>query len=505
MRNLKSSICGFIIVLIILVAAPILSNNDEDSVPKVKEVISLKQETKADKMTTWKQQLDHFIQNEPLLHGALIGISIRSATTGEKLYDYMGDIRLRPASNMKLLTAASALSVLGEDYSFTTEILTDGSQKGRKLNGNLYLKGKGDPTLLPSNFAAFADKLQENGIEIIDGDIIGDDTWYDDVRLSPDLIWSDEHYYYGAQISALTVSPNQDYDAGTVIVEVSPSSTVGGKPSFTITPKTDYIEINNKAKTVAAGDEDITIERQHGTNVITIEGTIPVESGNIREWMAVWEPTGYALDLFKQALEKSHISWTGELKTGQAPDKVEVLITQQSMPLAELLVPFMKLSNNTHAEVLLKEMGKVVHGEGSWEKGLKVMETELHKLGVNTDTLLMRDGSGISHIDLIPPNEISRLLYNVQEKDWFSSYLEALPVGGNEDRMIGGTLRYRMEDIKGKVQAKTGTIYGVSTLSGYVETNSGEKLIFSIMLNNLLDEENGPEIEDKIVNIIAGE
>lgn len=447
------------------------------------------------------EKLDKYIKNEPKLDGAIAGISVRSASNGEKVYDHMADVRMRPASNMKMLTAAAALSVLGEDYTFSTEVLTSGSVKGNTLKGDLFLKGKGDPTLLPSDFDTFAKKISKSGIEVIEGNVVGDDTWYDDVRLSPDLIWSDEDWYYGAQISALTASPDKDYDAGTVIVEVTPGD-IGKKPNVTVFPETPYVQVKNTAVTSAAGtEEDLTLKRVHGGNTLTMEGEIPADLAQVKEWMAVWEPTGYAMDLFKQSLKDQGITWIGKVKTGVAPDQAEVLFSNKSIPLSELLVPFMKLSNNTIAEGLVKEMGKVVHDEGSWEKGIEVVEAELKKRGVNTDTILIRDGSGISHVNLIPPNELSKLLYNVQRMEWFDSYLTSLPTTGNEERMVGGTLRYRMEEMD--VQAKTGTIYGVSTLSGYVEMDSGDRFIFSIMLNNLIDEENGLAIEDKIIKIIA--
>ncbi|WP_430786456.1 D-alanyl-D-alanine carboxypeptidase/D-alanyl-D-alanine endopeptidase [Virgibacillus flavescens] len=459
--------------------------------------------TKTDKL---QEQLDKYIKNEPHLNGATIGVSVRSAATGELIYEHNGEKRMHPASNMKLLTGAAALSSLGRDHTFTTEILAGGQIINHSLQGDLYIKGMGDPTLVTTNFKDFAKKVSAKGIKQISGDIIADDTWYDDVRVSPDLIWTDEQYYYGAQISALTASPNSDYDAGSVQIDVSPGKSVGVKPIVSETPRTDYVNVINNAETVAAGEEeDIEVGRKHGSNIITIEGTIPIDSWTVKEWMAVWEPTGYALDLFKQALASQGITWTGELKVGKAPESATVLVKHESMPLAKLMLPFMKLSNNVHAEVLVKEMGKVVKGEGSWEKGLEVIDEEMLKLGLDIETIKLRDGSGISGVSLIPPNQISKLLYEVQKRDWYSTFNHSLPVAAAEDRMVGGTLRNRMKEISNyaTIQAKTGTINSVSSLSGYINTRESETIIFSILNNNLLDEDDGKEIEDKIVEILA--
>ncbi|GAB3064412.1 D-alanyl-D-alanine carboxypeptidase/D-alanyl-D-alanine endopeptidase [Virgibacillus ainsalahensis] len=451
-----------------------------------------------------KAQLDQYIKTEEKLRGELIGISIRSALTGEKRYDHMGNTRFSPASNLKLLTAAAAISVLGEDYTFSTEIRTNGEVKGNKLEGNLYLKGKGDPTLMPEDLEKFANEIQSKGIISIEGDILADDTWYDNVRLSADLNWNDEQYHYGAQVSALTVSPDENYDAGSVIVEVIPGNTIGARPIVHLSPGTDYIQIINEAVTVSANKEaELLVERKHAENTVIVKGTISLKGEIEKERMSVWNPTTYALHLFKQALLKHGITWSGTVRAGGISEQTNMLLNKYSIPLARLLVPFMKQSNNGHGEALVKEMGKVIYGKGSWEKGIEVMKAELSKFKIDMDSISIRDGSGISHFNLIPPNEISMLLYEVQQKEWFSTYLHSLPIAGNGDWMVGGTLRERMHGLL--VQAKTGTIHGVSTLAGYTETKKGERLIFSIMINHLLDEDEGKVIEDELMKIIIDE
>lgn len=452
------------------------------------------------------EQLNQALQNEAVLNGAVIGLSVRSASSGQLIYQHLGDVRLRPASNLKLFTAAAALEVLGENHTSKTEILTDGKIKGKTVKGNLYLRGNGDPTLLKTDLNEMTDALRQLRIRKIDGDLIGDDSWYDDVRYSIDLPWSDETAYYGAQISALTASPNKDYDQGTVIVEVVPAEKPGRKTRVKITPNTKFVKIINRALTVPAdGKKSIKIERSHATNTIMIEGNIPVKAKKTKERVAVWDPSKYALTLFKQSLQAHGIKVKGKLKIRKAPETARLIEFHRSTPLSERLMPFMKLSNNGHGEMLIKEMGKIKKGEGSWDKGLSVLKTELSKLGINTNTLVLRDGSGISHVNLIPANQITQLLYQVQRKEWFPSYLNSLPLAGVKDKMVGGSLRNRLQNIQGKVRAKTGTLSTVSSLSGYIETKSKQRLIFSILLNNLLDESEGKKFEDKIVTILANQ
>ncbi|WP_051359318.1 D-alanyl-D-alanine carboxypeptidase/D-alanyl-D-alanine endopeptidase [Paucisalibacillus globulus] len=453
------------------------------------------------------EKFHEFMKNEVRLQGALAGISIRSRDTGKLYYDHMGDIRLHPASNMKIFTCAVGLAELGENYTFSTELWMDGNIEDNRLVGNLYIKGKGDPTLLQQDFEQLVQVMKEKEIHEIQGNIIGDDTWYDDVRLSQDLNWNDEHYYYGAQVSALTVSPNEDYDTGTVMLTICPGSNAGDKPEIILTPWNRYIKIINKVVTVepehVEEEAELTVTRQHGNNNVIIEGTIPIYAASIKEWIAVWEPTNYALELFLNALKKNGVGFTGEVSRGVKPKQANLLYVRNSITLADLCIPFMKLSNNGHGEIIVKELGKVVKGEGSWDKGLVVMEKTLEELGVDTRQLVIRDGSGISHVTLIPPNEISKFLFRIQKEPWFKIFYRALPIAGEEDRMKGGTLNERMDGLK--VNAKTGTIMGVSTLSGYLTTKEGEELIFSIMLNNLLDEEDGPDIIDRLVDYIATE
>ena len=372
------------------------------------------------------------------------------------------------------------------------------------VTGNLYLKGKGDPTLQMEDFVQLSKQLKSLGINRIEGNLIGDETWFDTQYLSEDIIWSDEHEYYGAQVSALTASPNKDYDAGTVLIEVSPGTEVGSQSIVSITPETDTVSMINNATTVHSKSKtDLEFNRAHGTNTISVNGSISISEEPQKNWVAVWHPAKYALNIFKNSLQKQGIELCGQEKLAKVPDHAERLLVKNSIPLSELLIPFMKLSNNGHAEVLVKEMGKVIHNNGSFDAGLEVIRSFLYKEGLNPDDLCLRDGSGISQVSLVQPNQLTLLLYRIQAKSWFKTYITSLPIAGVPERLIGGTLRNRMENTPAEkvVLAKTGTLIGVSSLSGYVQTD--QPLIFSMILNHFLDDEEMEKIEDQIAIVLA--
>ncbi|MDT0377425.1 D-alanyl-D-alanine carboxypeptidase/D-alanyl-D-alanine-endopeptidase [Streptomyces sp. DSM 42041] len=449
--------------------------------------------------------IDRILADERLDGGAA-SVVVQDAESGDVLYAHESGDRLMPASNTKLATSVAATALLGTDHRFRTDVLADGRQRGRVLRGDLYLRGTGDPTILAEDYDKLAEEVADSGIKHVFGDLVADDTRFDDRRLGRSWAADDESAYYSSQISPLTVAPDTDYDAGTVYVEAAPGDEPGDEPKVTVTPPNDYVTVDVRGTTVAEGETDtLSIDREHGNNTLVIEGDIPVGANPTRSWTAVWEPTGLAAAVFADALADHGVRVHGDTRFGRAaPDDADVLAAHDSMKLEDLLVPFMKLSNNNHAEVLTKAVGHEVAGEGTWDAGLSAIEDYLAKEGVDTSTLRQVDGSGLSRMNNIPSAEFAQLLVSVRDAPWFDAWYASLPVACESDRMVGGTLRSRMCDTPaaGNVHAKTGSLTGASGLSGYVTDADGRELVFSILLNNYLAS-SVKSIEDAIAVTLA--
>ncbi len=425
---------------------------------------------------------------DPRFDGSMVSVAVRDAKTGEALYERYVDQRLNPASNMKLFTSAAAMDALGRDYRFTTDLLAEASPRGGKLRSDLYLRGGGDPTLLADDYRELAKQLAAAGVTRIDGDLVADDSFFDDVPLGRAWSWDDESYYYAAVTSALTVAPDTDYDSGNVIVRTAPGA-VGSEPTVTLQPGTDAVRIVNQATTGAPGTGNrLSVEREHASDRVLVTGTIAADASSDTEWVAVPDPTAYAADVLGRALAAEGIRVAGTVHEGTTPDSARVLATHESMSVEQLLTPFMKLSNNMHAEALVKTMGAEATGSGSWDAGLDVVRDYAKSLGVDTSTLRISDGSGLSRFDLLSADHIADFLVAVRAEPWYDGWYAALPIAGNPDRFTGGTLRARMRNTAAanNLHGKTGSLTSVTALSGYVTNADGRELVFSMISNNYL-------------------
>lgn len=428
------------------------------------------------------------ILDDPALEGATSGVVVLDPDTDESLYSREADTQLLPASNMKMFSGAAALDVLGAEHTFGTEVVAEAGPGHLRAVDSLYLVGTGDPTLTAEDIDSLAAEVADSGVRVVT-DVYADDTWFDDERLVDDWWPEDEPFAYSAQISALTVAHGDRFDTGVTEVVVDPTSE--GEPVVVDPGAAEgYVELDNQAVTGAPGSDDtLVIDRPTGTNTIEVSGSLPAGADPVEALRTVDEPAGLAGHLFAQALEEHGVKVRGEAQLGGVPDEwqgVEVLADHTSPELAEVMVPFMKFSNNAHAEILVKSIGQEVAGEGSWEAGLTGVEEALARLGVDTADLVLNDGSGLSRGNWVTAGTVADLLVRTSDTAWAEEFRVSLPVAGDPDPFVGGTLTGRMADTaaEGVVQAKTGTMTGVSALSGYVPAPDGGELVFSIVNND---------------------
>ncbi|MEV3922724.1 D-alanyl-D-alanine carboxypeptidase/D-alanyl-D-alanine endopeptidase [Actinomadura coerulea] len=439
------------------------------------------------------------------LKGATVGAVVRDARTGAVRYSRGATAQVMPASNMKLYTSGAALSLLGTGYRFRTGVYAR-TVSGSAVKGDLYLKGTGDPTTRAADYDRLAAQVAARGVRRVEGGLVADDTWFDAVRTPSHWDPTDLQYYYAAQTSALTVAPDDDFDAGSVEVSVRPGAAEGAPVEAGLAPATRTVKIENKAVTGAPGSPStLSVNRAGGSDTIVVSGSHPAGAAAYTTLRTVENPSLYAADVFRSALRAHGVEVEGATERGRTPKGAAALAARSSMPLSQLMVPFLKLSNNMIAETLVKAIGRKKAGEGSWTAGLPVIERYARGQGVPTARLAMADGSGLSRENRTTAQDVSTILKKAQSAPWFSTWYRALPVAGDPDRLEGGTLRSRMRNTPaaGNVHAKTGTLTGASSLSGYVTDPSGRRLVFSVVLNGY--QGGAPkDIEDRVAIRLAG-
>jgi serine-type D-Ala-D-Ala carboxypeptidase/endopeptidase (penicillin-binding protein 4) len=458
---------------------------------------------------------------EPGIARGFWGIQVVSLTTGETLYSLNADKLFIPASNTKLFTTAAALALIGPGYKFHTTVETTGTldQHGR-LSGNLLLVGRGDPNLsgrvLPYNLHTersdlpvkvledLADDVVKKGIKYIDGDVIADDSFfaferYGEGWTQDDLVWAD-----GAPVSALTINDN------VLFVNIQPADRAGERAFVNITPFADYYQIDNRIITTPAGTgRKIFINREPGSMVLTLWGNMPVGDAGANEALAVEDPAGFAAELFRSMLEKRGIAVYGHTGTHhtelaslstlsvtalasahgggdtqqqpRAPKQPGVLAIHESRPLSEDIRVINKVSQNLHAEILLRLLGREKGNAGTIEGGLEVLRGFLIAAGISSEEYVFYDGSGLSRQNLVTPHAVATLLQYAARQPWGQVYMDTLPVAGLDGSLAD---RFHETPAQGVVMAKTGSLDHVKTLSGYATTTSGDRVAFAIFANN---------------------
>jgi D-alanyl-D-alanine carboxypeptidase/D-alanyl-D-alanine-endopeptidase (penicillin-binding protein 4) len=464
----------------------------------------------------------------PELAPAILGIKVVSLDTGRVLFEENAGKLLVPASNMKLYTVAAAFDRLGADYRFATSVYAQElPDKKGKLRGDLVLYGRGDPTFSTrfnggDYFKAIdelAARVVAGGVRQVEGDIVGDESYFTGPPRSPGWEWDDLQWYYGADVSALTVNNNaldlsvkpgaRAGDAG--VVTTGPASpiirVVIPRDKEAVADAPHFLTFINRVSTAPRGTKrDISVHRPLGQNFIEVAGQIAEGDPGYTGSVATARPALLFASMLRAALEKQGVSIKGRTRIIDAPMRrqpeppslagqpvkspypVEIA-RRESPPLSEIAAQTMKPSENLYTELMLRTLGKQFPSADpkltSAEAGLSVIRTFLNEAGVNTAHLAFVDGSGLARQNLITAEATVQLLVYMSKHRHALTWRDAQPVAG-----VDGTLRGRMRNTAaaGNVRAKTGTLNNVSGLSGYVTSAAGERLAFSIIVNHYPDD-----------------
>ncbi|MEG4884488.1 D-alanyl-D-alanine carboxypeptidase/D-alanyl-D-alanine-endopeptidase [Microcoleus sp. K1-B6] len=413
------------------------------------------------------------IANRPEFSRSRWGILIQPLSSTTTLYSRDAQKYFIPASNAKLLTTAAALQKLGADFRIKTSVYSG-------ENGSLYVAGRGDPSIAEAQLKSLAQQLKQRGISQVN-QLIGDDSYFQGNAVNPNWEWEDAQAGYGAPINSLIFNQNA------IDLLLSPQAL--GQPlkvTFAEPKLANQWQLQNNTVTVAQNESEfIEVGREFDRPIIRVGGQLKVGGEPESAYVAVVNPANNFLQYFQQALAAEGIPVKQALVASASRNLNQELATVESPPLAELVRETNRISNNLYAEVLLRLLGKVtdkmpVPQEDTGESGLKELKAVLTQLGVNPNSYILADGSGLSRHNLITPEALVQTLRLMANSPAASIYRQSLPIAGES-----GTLKNRFNTTPNRVimQAKTGTMSGVSALSGYIEVPNYEPLVFSIIVN----------------------
>ncbi|HEY0078384.1 MAG TPA: D-alanyl-D-alanine carboxypeptidase/D-alanyl-D-alanine-endopeptidase [Pyrinomonadaceae bacterium] len=456
------------------------------------------------------------------------GISVVSLRDRRVLYARDSERLLAPASNMKLYTTAVALDLLGADHRWRTSVYAQSEpDRSGTLNSNLTLYGRGAPDLssrsdstAPINhLAALAEELYRRGLRRVRGDIVGDESYFRGEPLGDGWQWNDVQWYYGAEVSALSIDDNE------ITLSVAGASRAGEAPQIRLVPETDYVRVRNDMNTVERGARStLGVTRALSANDVRVWGDFPVGASPYAVRLSVHQPALRAATLFRDALRRRGIEVEGHAVVRDArvpeserfrPETAVELAFVESRPLAQVVRAVNKESLNLQAELLLRTLGKEranllpppadpqrARPRDTDETALAIVRLWLgERAGVETDRLALHDGSGLSRLNLVTPQATTSLLARMSQSPTASLFRDSLPKAAED-----GTLRFRLRQAGAdarRIVAKTGTLTYIDSLSGYATTADGEPLAFSIICNEETERASSFRLIDRIAALLA--
>ena len=452
---------------------------------------------------------------KPELSSAMVGIKVVSLDNGRVLFEENAAKLLRPASNMKLYTVAAALDRLSPDYRFSTSIYANTRPDALGvIHGNLIIYGRGDPSIAArfnngdyfKGINDLADRIAAAGVKRVEGDLVGDESYFVGPKYGSGWNWEDLTWYYGAEITPLTANDNA------LDLFIKPGTAIGQPALVSTGPPDPLLTIVNKVTTSAKGSRrDISINRGLGENTITITGSIALEDRGYTGGIGISHPGLLFVYMLRSSLAQKGVTITGASRVsgvnaspapitgvpisatnGSAaatPAFQNEIATLQSPPFSVVAANTLKPSQNLYTELILRTLGKLTPPPAtmtnlsptSEELGLEAVRSFLKTVGLRPEALVLDDGSGLSRNDMITADASVQLLTFMSKHRYGTVFRDALPVGG-----VDGTLRNRFKGTpaENNVRAKTGSLSSAASLGGYLTTAGGEKLAFSIMVNN---------------------
>jgi D-alanyl-D-alanine carboxypeptidase/D-alanyl-D-alanine-endopeptidase (penicillin-binding protein 4) len=486
----RSRIVGIAAVLALLAAPAAQASKSRKSVPAAPQ--------------TLRQALDQIGRRAPT-RSAGVSVAISDLETGEIAYTRNPDQPETIASVTKLISSAAALHYLGPTYKFRTTFWRRGEIREGNLMGSILVVGGGDPNISGrfyenDSFAVFdrwAEGLKQAGIVRVSGDLILNASAFDGMYRHPDWPPVRDTRWYQAPISALS------YNDNVVIVSVGRGALPGAPAIVSIDPDTDIVQTVPRARTVGkTGKVRIAVARPGGSDQVYVDGTVPARYFRYSVPLAIDDPPKFFGAALKSRLRAAGIELTGAVvERGVRPDNGWMLVATTESDLIPTMSVSNKHSQSFYAEQIFKTLALEKSGQGTWEGALALSKQFLASIGLDPVRFDIHDGSGLSAANRVTAGDMVKFLRAMSRHPQGAVWRSTLAVSGDTE----GSLRSRLMDsvAKGQVQAKTGTLNGVSTLAGYAQAGSGKTYAFAILLNGPgVSESRGHAYQDRLVRTL---